>query len=722
MAGDTKSIRSILEDMNNGKIHLPDFQRPYVWEVGKALSFLNSLYRKYPAGSFLFWETTLEQKIGNEVEEKEYNFLVDGQQRLTSLLYIIYNRLPWGSEFRGKKPTYKVYFNPFSEEFKTSRTGGTDPNHWIDLHEIFGDEEKRKEIKKSFRTLSEEDVDLDYALDNIEDLLDILDRLFNCEQIPHHVDTEKAVEIFNTINSSGTKLNNGDLAYAMVSVVYPDFKSKFMEFTKKMEKGGYDFSVFFYMRLLAVLMGKSALLNDLDKESKDVNGNVLPKMDEKMVNKAWSSLTRILPKVLKIYAQKLFITSDKEFISASPIYVVSAYLNNMAKNEFNGAKDVSNWMYYTLLAGVHQRYSGSGGDSKIDEDIEYTLKSKEQGRDPVDTLRNAIAGESGSLEVTKRKIKGSKAVISNGVFATYIYMLKHTGAVDWIKNEEFYPKLKLDPPSLHFHHIFPSESENDLEKLGQETLFMDNVPNRAVLTATTNQGFGARKPEDYLKEVVIKHETSLKQQNIPTDADLWKDKNFDDFMDLRSETLSKSLTEFIESFNKLGEFVPVVQAGDWGPEDKKLEYKASYAVDINKTGVPIRELKLEVVQSICSMANTEGGKIIIGVKDDETICGIQPDLDNKAKKSSNPVVALKNDIIKFANSNLSRKGADYKGFSDQIEDIEIDGKIILIITVSKVTNKPPVGVNGKIYRRIGDGDFPIEGDDLLIWSDERFGS
>ena len=90
-------------------------------------------------------------------------------------------------------------------------------------------------------------------------------------------------------------------------------------------------------------------------------------------------------------------------------------------------------------------------------------------------------------------------------------------------------------------------------------------------------------------------------------------KSFDDFMDLRSETLSKSLTEFIESFNKLGEFVPVVQAGDWGEEDKKLEYKASYAIDINKTGVPIRELKLEVVESICSMANTEGGKIIIGV-------------------------------------------------------------------------------------------------------------
>ena len=718
MAGDTKTIRSILEELNNGKIHLPDFQRPYVWEVSKALAFLNSLYRKYPAGSFLFWETTLEEQNDDEDNKKEYNFLVDGQQRLTSMLYIIHQKLPWEDDFRGKRPTYKTYFNPFSEEFKTSRTGGTEQEHWIDLHEIFSDEAKRKDIKKRFRALNEDGVDVDYALDNIEDLLDIQDREFNCEKIPSHVDTEKAVEIFNTINSSGTKLNNGDLAYAMVSVVYPSFKKKFMEFTKKMEKSGYNFSVFFYMRLLAVLMGKSALLNNLDKESKDTNEKTIPKMDEKMVKKAWSSLTTILPKVLKIYSQKLSIANDDEFISASPIYVLCAYLNGMPKNDFDSNKDVSNWMYYTLLAGVHQRYSGSGGDSKIDEDIDLTIKSKAQGRDPVDTLRTSISTDSGSLKVTKRKIRGSKAVSSNGVFATYIYMLKNTGASDWIRNEEFYPKLKLDAPSLHFHHIFPSDSSDDLESKGQETLFMDNVPNRAVLTAPTNQGFGARKPEDYMKEVLIKNKKALEQQYIPTEPKLWKDSNFDDFMDIRSENLSKALTGYIESFNQLGEFKPPVELGKWGPEDKKLEYKASYAVDMDGTGVKLRELKLEVVKSICSMANTEGGKIIIGVHDDESIIGIDKDLEKF--KSKNPLNSLKNGIISFANSNLSRKGADYKGFSDEIVDVEVDGKVVLIIDVSKVTNDPPVGVNGTIYRRIGDGDHPIEGEDLLIWSKERF--
>ena len=94
-------------------------------------------------------------------------------------------------------------------------------------------------------------------------------------------------------------------------------------------------------------------------------------------------------------------------------------------------------MYYTLLAGLWQRYSGSGGDHKIDIDRKIA-QDKDSSYDTVSRLVTNINEQTGYLEINSLQVRGSKASTSNGIFRTYIYMLKHQGATDWIDGTEFF--------------------------------------------------------------------------------------------------------------------------------------------------------------------------------------------------------------------------------------------------------------------------------------------
>jgi hypothetical protein len=104
-----------------GEIKLPKFQRPFVWKRQDMLKLLDSIYKGYPIGSILIWNST--QKLESERsiagldvnlsghENFPTNYLLDGQQRLTTLC---------GSLFwHGSDPAsvWNIHFDLEAEEF-----------------------------------------------------------------------------------------------------------------------------------------------------------------------------------------------------------------------------------------------------------------------------------------------------------------------------------------------------------------------------------------------------------------------------------------------------------------------------------------------------------------------------------------------------------------------------------------------------------------------------
>jgi hypothetical protein len=50
-------LGAILDQVDSGTILLPEFQRGYVWNRDQVRGLMRSLYREYPVGALLLWET-----------------------------------------------------------------------------------------------------------------------------------------------------------------------------------------------------------------------------------------------------------------------------------------------------------------------------------------------------------------------------------------------------------------------------------------------------------------------------------------------------------------------------------------------------------------------------------------------------------------------------------------------------------------------------------------
>src|SRR5487761_1243847 len=85
---------SLFDQIRNGTIKIPHFQREFVWSKPQTARLLDSVIKGYPIGTFILWSTQERLRairnlggielpdtpVGNAVK-----YVLDGQQRLTSL-------------------------------------------------------------------------------------------------------------------------------------------------------------------------------------------------------------------------------------------------------------------------------------------------------------------------------------------------------------------------------------------------------------------------------------------------------------------------------------------------------------------------------------------------------------------------------------------------------------------------------------------------------------
>lgn len=84
----------LISEIETGQVKIPQFQRKFVWGIKASAKLLDSIIKGYPIGTFIYWRTNERlravRNLGNielpEPKDGEYvNFVLDGQQRLTSL-------------------------------------------------------------------------------------------------------------------------------------------------------------------------------------------------------------------------------------------------------------------------------------------------------------------------------------------------------------------------------------------------------------------------------------------------------------------------------------------------------------------------------------------------------------------------------------------------------------------------------------------------------------
>lgn len=90
----SSTFSGLISDIEKGQIKIPQFQREFVWDMQKSANLMDSIIKGYPIGTFIFWKTKERLRsvrdVGNislpEPSNGDFvNFVLDGQQRLTSL-------------------------------------------------------------------------------------------------------------------------------------------------------------------------------------------------------------------------------------------------------------------------------------------------------------------------------------------------------------------------------------------------------------------------------------------------------------------------------------------------------------------------------------------------------------------------------------------------------------------------------------------------------------
>lgn len=103
-----------------GDIYLPKFQREFVWEKHQVIDLLDSVARNYPIGSVLLWQSRQELRSEGRIADLEIaqpkpdypvNYLLDGQQRLSSICGALYwkggdPKSPWNVVYDLRNKTF----------------------------------------------------------------------------------------------------------------------------------------------------------------------------------------------------------------------------------------------------------------------------------------------------------------------------------------------------------------------------------------------------------------------------------------------------------------------------------------------------------------------------------------------------------------------------------------------------------------------------------------
>ncbi len=108
------SVKSLVDMVERSELVLPQIQRQYVWRAPRVRDLIDSLYRGYPSGSILVWESAdpvaaRETAVGQRQSPFEsQKLLLDGQQRLTSLTAVLSGKQV---TVKGRKRPIDILFN-----------------------------------------------------------------------------------------------------------------------------------------------------------------------------------------------------------------------------------------------------------------------------------------------------------------------------------------------------------------------------------------------------------------------------------------------------------------------------------------------------------------------------------------------------------------------------------------------------------------------------------
>ncbi|MCR5351096.1 MAG: DUF262 domain-containing protein [Bacteroidales bacterium] len=515
-----------MSQIDLGSYAMPVFQRGYVWNRDQVRKLMNSLYRGYPIGGLLVWNTETDPGLARgdgHLTPGNINLILDGQQRVTTLYGIIRGKPP--RFFEGNPATFtNLFFNVDEEifEFYMAAKMKSDPA-WISVTEL---------MQKDASNYLQEKVQHDpqnsaFWLSH----MGVLVRLYNIVKTDIHIQTvsgpdktiDVVVEIFNNVNSGGTKLSNGDLTLAKICSEWPEARDHLNEILARFKIAGYSFTMDWLLRCLTVFLTGQPYFNILAQQPIEQIKKAVPKT-EKMIGTCLDHI-----------GTTLGLDHDRVLGSVFAIVTMIGYIRHQG-GKLSGSSEWNKLLYWYIHAFLWGRY-GSSTESSLAQDLNAI--SRGEG---IDGLILLLKQSRGDLRIRPEDFWGWS---TGARFYPLLYLLTRTGhSCDWGTGIELKGSLLGKNSSLEIHHIFPKAVLYEAKK---SKAIVNALANYAFLTKETNLDISDRYPDDYLPEYISRCPGAVESHWIPMDPKLWKIENYESFLTQRRVLLANAANAMLDS-------------------------------------------------------------------------------------------------------------------------------------------------------------------------------
>lgn len=508
------SIRNLIDRISSGDIRIPAFQRSYVWDSDQVAFLIDSIYKGFPIGTVVFWQTDERLKTERHLgafalpePKRDYpvNYVLDGQQRLTSLFSVFQNELV---------PEDNSWTDIF---FDLEAANTLQDTSFFAFTEDEADPQRHFPIKTFFETVAYREATKDMTNDQAR-LIDSVQEKFKEYDIQNQIfetgDRNEVAIVFERINRAGTELDVFDLLAAWSWSDDFDLIDKFRALQEDIEEHGFEDLVNdrdLQLRICAaIITGETSANKILDLQGDDIR-NRFSEIEAGIIG-AIDFLKRelgvghynMLPFPGILVPLSVFFATKK----ADGVHYSDIQKNTLLK-----------WFWISIFT---RRFSSDVTDRQASDIAEMKKLLADENHDfrfprfeiKIDFLKNKFSAGTAN----------SKALI---------LMLANAKPHSFLSGAQIEATKVLKKGSRHeFHHIFPKMY---LETLGIEIREANSLANICFLIRSDNNSIKAKPPSIYFDEM----SAASREQYLREAFCEYDDRNlaYEEFINFRADRL-----------------------------------------------------------------------------------------------------------------------------------------------------------------------------------------
>jgi hypothetical protein len=745
------TLTHMIEDIKHGNIALPEIQRPFVWSAAKTRDLLDSMYRGYPVGTLVFWETGTDvgaRQIGGERGDRVAKLLiVDGQQRLTSLFAVLTGSAVLTKDFEERR--IRLGFRPSDETFEvTDAAIERDPEFVPDITALW-EEGYKSTVRKFLHRLSVSrgvelgDAEQDRLEEQVDRVRDLRDFRFQVIELGTNANEEQVAEIFVRINSEGVRLNQSDFILTLMSVHWDKGRRELEQFCRAavdpkvsgpspknpfidpspdqlLRVGvGVAFKRGRLQHVYSLLRGKDLDTGEVTPQRRDDQFDRLRNAQEDVLDLSnWHEFLKCL--TAAGFRSRRMITSENALIFTYTLWLIG---RRDFKLDYKTLRAVmSRWFFMAHTTG---RYTSSP-ESQVEADLtrlsSLNRSDSEAFCAELDRIVRAnFTGDYWDITLPNRLDTSSSRSPALAAYWAALNLLDAELLFSNMHVKELLDPHITPPRSIERHHLFPKAL---LASRGvTNTRQVNAIANMAFVDWPENVDIGADDPLTYWPVMVERMDAErLRRQAywhaLPVG---WEQLDYATFLERRRQLIARVIQD---GFMRLWDqrqpphrttIADLIAEG----ESQTVEFKSSARWNV-RSGTPDKKMEHVITKTVCAFLNAEGGTLLIGIDDDSQAVGLEDDFRTLGRKGNRDGYELF--LRQLLDNSLSIQTAGVM----RIRFDTLRGRDVCVVSVAAsgrpVFAKPLEGSQSpsEFWVRIGNASKQLHGDDMVEYQSQHW--